>query len=137
MWYTTTRLRRQNENESHRVQRDGVFVNRASCGIVIDMQPYQEKTFQFGNLEGFSEKQISEHLKLYAGYVKNVNKLSEDIARLSGDEANAVAISELRRRLGFEFCGMRLHELYFEALGAGKELGDENLRKALTEQFGS
>lgn len=101
------------------------------------MQPYQEKPFLLAGLDGFSEKQISEHLKLYAGYVKNVDKLIEDIARLSGDEANAVAVSELRRRLGFEFNGMRLHELYFEVLGAGKELGEGGLKRELTAQFGS
>ena len=82
-------------------------------------------------------------MKLYAGYVKNVNKISEDIARLSGDEANAVVFSDLRRRLGFEFCGMRLHEIYFEALerpasaeGFGGQVGSD-LKKALAAQFGS
>ncbi len=107
------------------------------------MQHYQEQSFGLGDLEGFSEKQISEHLKLYAGYVKNVNKLEDDIARLSGDEANAVAVSELRRRFGFEFNGMRLHELYFEGLegpasteGLGGQSGS-GLKQALTAQFGS
>ena len=102
------------------------------------MHHYQEKTFNLGTVAGFSEKQISEHLKLYAGYVKNTNNLAADIARLSGDEANAAAVSELRRRLGFEFSGMRLHELYFEALGTGQGLGRGSaLAQALTEQFGS
>ncbi|MBI2049071.1 MAG: superoxide dismutase [Parcubacteria group bacterium] len=99
------------------------------------MHPYQEKTFGLGGLEGFSEKQISEHLKLYAGYVKNVNKLSSDIVRLEGDEANTAAVSELRRRFGFEFCGLRLHELYFEVLGTSKGLDDGNLKNALMTQF--
>lgn len=101
------------------------------------MQSYQEKTFALGGLGGFSEKQISEHLTLYAGYVKNVNKLVADVVRLSVDEANTLAVSELRRRLGFEFNGMRLHELYFEALGRGGELGEGNLKKELSAQFGS
>ena len=102
------------------------------------MQNYQEKTFDLGGLAGFSEKQISEHLKLYAGYVKNVNKLSADIARLSSDEANSIAVSELRRRFGFEFNGLRLHELYFEALGGGGAIQEGGgLKNALTAQFGS
>ena len=102
------------------------------------MKKYQEKTFELGGLEGLSEKQITEHIKLYSGYVKNVNKLSEDIERLSEDEVNAIAVSELRRRFGFEFNGMRLHEYYFEALGAPQQLGEvSDLRKALTSQFGS
>lgn len=134
-------LRRQNENESRRVRRGGIFVNRVPRGIVLSMQPYQEKTFRLEGLEGFSEKQISEHLKLYAGYVKNTNKLTNklavDIARRGEDESNAIAAAELRRRLGFEFNGMRLHELYFEALGTSKSLGDGDLRNALAAQFGS
>ena len=102
------------------------------------MQQYQEKTFNLEGVVGLSEKQISEHLKLYAGYVKNTNKLLADIARLSSDEANATAVSELRRRLSFEFNGMRLHELYFEALGVGQEISEGNsLQKALAVQFGS
>ncbi len=102
------------------------------------MQHYQEKKFNLQNIVGLSEKQISEHLKLYAGYVKNVNKLSEDIARLSSDEANATAAAELRRRLGFEFNGMRLHELYFEALGTGQNLREGGaLETELAAQFGS
>ncbi len=103
------------------------------------MQQYQEETFDLSRVVGLSEKQISEHLKLYAGYVKNVNKLSEDIARFSGDEAHAVAVSELRRRFGFEFNGMRLHELYFEALGGGgRQDGARGaLKDALVTQFGS
>src|SRR3989338_4554624 len=105
------------------------------------MRHYQEKTFNLGAVAGLSEKQISEHLKLYAGYVKNTNKIAEDIARLGGDDVNAVAVSELRRRFGFEFNGMRLHELYFEALGttgAGQGLNEGSaLAKMLAEQFGS
>jgi len=102
------------------------------------MHAYQEKKFDLKGLTGFSDTQISEHLKLYAGYVKNVNALLSDSARLSADEANGVAVSELRRRLGFEWNGMRLHEYYFEALGAAVQLSEGSaLREALALQFGS
>jgi Fe-Mn family superoxide dismutase len=100
---------------------------------------YKEKTFEIGALEGLSEKQISEHLKLYAGYVKNINLITEKLALLKeNSEENALAISELRRRIGFEFNGMRMHEYYFEQLGStnGAQNGSE-LMKALAEQFGS
>jgi len=98
---------------------------------------YQAKTFQIEALEGLSEKQIEEHLKLYNGYVKNVNTLLE---RLTEDQQQSdkmgVEISELTRRMGFEFNGMRLHEYYFSQFE--KSAGEKDaLKKKLVEQFGS
>ncbi len=64
------------------------------------------------------------HLDLYEGYVKHANLILETIAELRQQRAerNAFIISELRRRLGFEFDGMRMHEYYFEQLeGNGKK----------------
>jgi Fe-Mn family superoxide dismutase len=46
--------------------------------------------------------------------------------------------AEPKRRFGWEFNGMRLHELYFENLGGKKELNKSgNLAKKLLESFGS
>jgi Fe-Mn family superoxide dismutase len=46
---------------------------------------------------------------------------------------------ELKRRFGWEFNGMRLHELYFENIvSGGKELSeDAPLRAAIEKEFGS
>ena len=38
------------------------------------MQKFEEKKFNIGILKGISAKNIEEHLKLYAGYVKNANR---------------------------------------------------------------
>lgn len=99
--------------------------------------PYTEQVFNLPELHGLSAKQIEVHLKLYAGYVKNVNALTAKLAELMGDsEKNALALAELKRRFGFEFNGMRLHELYFEALGGdGHIVG--SLADALAKQWGS
>lgn len=51
-------------------------------------------------------------------------------------EKNALALSELKRRFGFEFNGMRLHELYFEALGSNDQ-GSGSLVAAIAKQWGS
>ena len=91
-------------------------------------------------MKGLSKKQVEVHLKLYGGYVKNVNAIMDKVTLLKKDsEKNALALSELMRRFGFEFNGMRLHELYFEALGGKgeKELKGEALEKALAKQYGS
>lgn len=98
---------------------------------------YEAKTFNLGILEGLSEKQISEHLKLYEGYVKNINKLMSRIEELKKDsETHAYELAEVKRRLGFEFNGMRLHEYYFEQFESSD--GDDGALKAkIEEQFGS
>lgn len=98
---------------------------------------YTEQQFNLPAMEGLSAKQIEVHLKLYAGYVKNVNAIMAKLEELKQDsEKNALALSELKRRFGFEFDGMRLHELYFEALGGnGQPAGV--LVDALTQQWGT
>ncbi|MBU1557647.1 Fe-Mn family superoxide dismutase [Patescibacteria group bacterium] len=101
---------------------------------------YPEKIFKIDHLEGISEKQIEEHLKLYSGYVKHTNLIFEKIATLSKDpDNNAYVISELRRRFGFEFNGMRMHEYYFEEFVEGPKEADKDseLSKILSEKYGS
>lgn len=108
-----------------------VFIN-------LDFKPmYEAKTFNIHPLEGLSERQISEHLKLYAGYVKNVNTLTSRLEVFAKNaEEHTYEMSEVRRRLGFEFNGMRLHEYYFEQFEAS-EASEGALRSAIEAQFGS
>lgn len=103
------------------------------------MKTYQERTFSISGLTGLSDRQISEHLKLYAGYVKNVNLIESELNRLMEDSAkNAVELSELKRRYAFEWNGMRLHELYFDALGNASSLSEgSGLKTAITNRWGS
>lgn len=101
---------------------------------------YAPKTFDLPDVQGISKEQFALHIKLYEGYVTHVNTLMEQMNTLaeSGDTFT-YAVSELRRRLGFEFNGMRLHELYFNALegGAKNLLGNTKLYEALSKQYGS
>jgi Fe-Mn family superoxide dismutase len=57
------------------------------------------------------------HFKLYEGYVKETNRLTEKIWEClkdgKVDQEEMPAYSELTRRLGFEYNGMVLHEYYF------------------------
>jgi Fe-Mn family superoxide dismutase len=99
---------------------------------------YQEATFNLPVMTGLSNKQLEVHLKLYAGYVKNVNALEQKITELKADSAtNALALSELTRRYAFEWNGMRLHEYYFEALGGNGEIFPSPLTEAITQTWGS
>ena len=43
------------------------------------MKKFKEIKFNIGALKGISSKNIEEHLKLYAGYVKNTNLIVEKI----------------------------------------------------------
>jgi superoxide dismutase, Fe-Mn family len=85
-------------------------------------------------LKGISAKQIEAHWQLYEGYVKNTNELLEELnhARLGSRHWG-----ELKRRLGYEFNGMVLHELYFGNLAAGTALSSRSpLAGALGETWG-
>lgn len=90
-------------------------------------------------MEGFSETLLKNHFTLYQGYVTNTNKLMESLAQMFKEGKGATPeFAELRRRLGWEFNGMRLHEYYFENLGskAGLDKGGK-LFKKLSEDFSS
>jgi Fe-Mn family superoxide dismutase len=90
-------------------------------------------------MEGFGETLLNNHFTLYQGYVTNTNKLLDSLAAMLKEGKVATPeYAELKRRLGFEFNGMRLHEYYFENLG-GKGALDKSgkLGKKLTEEFGS
>jgi Fe-Mn family superoxide dismutase len=93
-------------------------------------------------MAGFSETLLKNHFTLYQGYVANTNKLLDAFAAMlkEGKVASppSAEFSELRRRLGWEFNGMRLHELYFENLGGKQPLSAfPALEKRLASSFGS
>ncbi len=100
------------------------------------METFKQKTFNIPELKGISAKNVEEHLKLYAGYVKNFNLIFEKLGELMADpEKNAYVIGELYRRIGFEFNGMRNHEYYFKSLEEGaKPLPQDSLFKKAIER---
>jgi Fe-Mn family superoxide dismutase len=107
------------------------------------MKKFEEIKFNIGELKGISAKNIEEHLKLYAGYVKNTNSILEKIPEYRGyEKEDAFApyvIGELYRRFSFEYNGMRNHEVYFSSLvGGAKPLGSgSELGKAIVENYES
>jgi Fe-Mn family superoxide dismutase len=102
---------------------------------------YTARTFDLPALKGLSPEQIAVHLALYEGYVKHTNLILDTIKKMRDEDAegNVFVINELRRRLGFEFDGMRMHEYYFEQLEGGSAVasGEGSLRKVATEKYGS
>ena len=100
------------------------------------MKKFEETKFNIGPLMGISAKNIEEHLKLYAGYVKNVNLIIDTIKEYKAKgEDNTYAINELQRRFSFEFNGMRNHEYFFTSLVNGsKPLPESSLLKETIEK---
>jgi len=99
---------------------------------------YQAKDYsRLIGMEGFSETLLKNHFTLYQGYVNNTNRLLELLKSKAKDAANP-EYAELKRRFGFEFNGMRLHEYYFENLGGKAPLARSGpLARKLAEDFGS
>lgn len=102
---------------------------------------YQPKTYDhLLGTPGFSDQLFKNHFTLYQGYVTNTNKLA-DVLREMADtgKIGTPEYNELKRRFGWEFNGMRLHELYFENMKNGGSVRDNDsvLSQKIFADFGS
>ena len=85
-------------------------------------------------IDGFSETLLTTHFGLYEGYVKNANALIEKFA---GMEPGSAEYAELKRRFGWEYNGMRLHELYFSNMAKERKTeSGERVREEIEKQWG-
>jgi superoxide dismutase, Fe-Mn family len=106
---------------------------------------YKARQFDLSRLKGISDQTLEMHFKLYEGYVKETNNLTDRITEFikdgNVDQEEMPAYSELTRRLGFEYNGMVLHEYYFDNLQTGGGTGDpgsnSTFLKAAESTFGS
>ena len=104
------------------------------------MKKFEETKFNIPTLKGMSAKNIEEHLKLYAGYIKNANLVLEKIEQFSKDpETNTYVLGELNRRFSFEFNGIVNHEYYFEKFESGNKAisKSDGLFETFGQEFGS
>lgn len=76
---------------------------------------YAPKNFEhLLGTEGFSDQLLKNHFTLYQGYVTNTNKLADLMTQFAKEgKTGTPEYAELKRRFGWEFNGMRLHEYYF------------------------
>lgn len=102
---------------------------------------YKPKNYeQLIGIKGFSEQLLRNHFTLYQGYVNNTNKLLEVMKNLIMEgKIGTPEYAEVKRRFGWEFNGMRLHEYYFENMTKEFKEIDKNLKLYLkiVEDFGS
>lgn len=102
---------------------------------------YEAKNFNILlGTAGFSDEMLTNHFTLYQGYVKNINMLNDELDLLLGQNKTGIpAYAELMRRFGWEFNGMRLHELYFgNMINGGIKLSDDSpLMTKIKKAYGS
>lgn len=105
---------------------------------------YEAKQYELHGLQGISDRTLETHFALYEGYVKEANNLTTRIRNLLADgqidQEEQPGYSELKRRYGFEYNGMVLHEYYFANLmmhGSPDPDAESPFRKAAVESFGS
>jgi Fe-Mn family superoxide dismutase len=107
------------------------------------------ETKNYSHLKGIgriSDEAFAMHLKLYEGYVKNTNSLLAKMKQwhetLTPEQKTEYMpeFSEMQRRFGWEFNGMRNHEIFFDALTTEVEGGNEiegQIKLKIEEDFGS
>ena len=118
-----------------------ILIVLGACDPAVTQEkPYVPTDFsQLKGMPGFSDKLLDMHFALYQGYVKNTNLLADKLAQMAAaGQAHTPAFAELKRRFGWEWDGMRLHELYFGNLGGKEPLKkDGKLMQKLANSFGS
>jgi Fe-Mn family superoxide dismutase len=90
--------------------------------------------------KGLSDQLLKNHFTLYQGYVTNTNKVADALGAMAKEGKTATPeYAELKRRFGWEWNGMRLHEYYFgNLIKDGKALDkNSNLFRKIVEDFGS
>ena len=88
-------------------------------------------------IKGMSERLIVSHYENnYAGAVKRLNLIEEQLAELDYAKAAGFLINGLKREQLVAMNSMILHELFFDGLGGQSEPGAA-LREALANDFGS
>jgi superoxide dismutase, Fe-Mn family len=108
--------------------------------MTIEAKKYDQLV---GNLQGFSPKQIEQHIKLYQGYVKKINEIRAEMEKIPFDERKDKAnfsfgkFSELKRRESVPYNGVYLHEMYFDNLGGAHGAPTADLARAIEGGFGS
>lgn len=101
---------------------------------------YEAKKFDsIKALDGISEKTMTDHYKLYEGYVKKANEIMEKLQSVDKSTANQVFsdLRELKLEYSFAVGGIKNHELYFGHLGGNGGEPSGALAAMIERDFGS
>jgi Fe-Mn family superoxide dismutase len=98
----------------------------------------QPLAVDLSRLEGLSERLVtSHHENNYAGAVKRLNAIRQQLATLDWNAAPVFVVNGLKREELVAANSAWLHELYFETLGGDGVLSDGGLVVAIERDFGS
>jgi Fe-Mn family superoxide dismutase len=117
-----------------------VFLVFPLCAQQAARMDYMPKDYAYlYGMPGFSEGLLKLHFQLYQGYVKNANYLLGRLRELElQDKEQSYEYGGLKRRLGWEWDGMRLHEFYFDNLGGHEPLDKSAaLFQRIVKDYGS
>ena len=108
----------------------------------VDMGQFRYEPKDYSKLlgmVGFSDDLLKMHFTLYQGYVKNVNLIMDEMAAFDlAGQSRSFDYGAVKRRCGWEYDGMRLHELFFGNLGGKGDVSQgRDVMTALSNQFGS
>ena len=99
------------------------------------------KPLKYKKIEGFlSEKQLADHHNvLYAGYVKNTDKIRDKISKIDFEGTNPTYsdLRELKVEETFAVNGVRLHEAYFNNMQEGSTEVSGRIKEMIERDFGS
>lgn len=101
---------------------------------------YEAKKFDsIKALDGISEKTMTEHYKLYEGYVKKANEIEEKLKTVDRSTANQTYsdLRELKVEYSFAVGGIKNHEIYFGHLGGDGGEPSGSLADLINRDFGS
>lgn len=105
----------------------------------ISPQQFSDSLF---SMQGISKETMTEHLKLYQGYVNKYNEINEKLSGLTDEDyakANQVysQLRELKLELSFAWGGIINHEIYFSHLGGKGGTASGGLKTEIERSFGS
>jgi len=103
---------------------------------------FKKERPQLFKMKGISEKTVEEHLKIYEGYVKKFNEVTQRLNNLTDEDYNAANVTySLIRELKVEWTralgGMINHEIYFGHLGGEGGKPGSSLGSQIDKDFGS
>jgi len=104
------------------------------------MYNIKPETFDLRSINGISMRQLSEHYKLYVGYVNKLNEIWNTPYIPKDYTGSNPTYSKMRcLKLGetYSLNGVKLHELYFENMTGGNNPPGGPLLKAIIDQFDS
>jgi len=109
--------------------------NQDKGGLMYEAKKYDS----IKALDGISEQTMTEHYKLYEGYVKKYNEITDKLSVVDLTTANQVFsdIRSLKIDLTFAIGGIKNHEIYFDHLGGNGGQPSGKLLERIEKDFGS